>query len=645
MNGAEKLDEKAVAPPPEQAFCAQSGSTCASHMESWFTEALYKERSAITAMLKCRHQALEQDFKTCLRTRIPTWFSSNAAAPSQALWPVSPTKPLEDDEDVSAPFFDDARDVTPVVSAHMDAEQDASAHVDAEQGVTQLVMHTANMSCKSVVAATASNAERIKRSSTRASCRSSFFQMAKTTSRGPSKVEKLTSIIYNHKYESVRAPYMPRSNRFIALLIEQFMGLITVVNIVTIGISTDHGEGWVGWVIIDAFFAICYTGEMAIKLRLLGCRLYFRGSEFVWNILEATLVFLALAELIITLTQLGVDDSDEETSGSKISLLRVIRLTRIVRLVRVCKLDAFGELAQIIHGAMGGMRTLAWSMVMVCLPLYTVALILRETVGTYDDADEHAGIKEFTHLGSGIFTVFRCVVAGDCTNENGMPIIVLLQQQYGWGYALLYVSTLLGFNFGLVNVILAIYVENSVAASKFNQIAKKRNRLLNNKLFSEKACELVYMIVYYAAQVLEAPACVEYIERSDGLEDIKIDEAEKLKELVTVACDLEITHDLFRYLSTDARFSELLSELDISTEDQLDLFDTFDVDGSQSLDLVELLQGVKKLRGDPHRSDVIGVSLLVRGLMDTVDITQQSVDSIYQRQEAMMRYLKRLAAP
>eukprot|EP00928_Gymnodinium_smaydae_P030393 TRINITY_DN22628_c0_g1_i1.p1 TRINITY_DN22628_c0_g1~~TRINITY_DN22628_c0_g1_i1.p1 ORF type:complete len:425 (-),score=53.70 TRINITY_DN22628_c0_g1_i1:500-1774(-) len=422
------------------------------------------------------------------------------------------------------------------------------------------------------------------------------------------------------------------------------MGLITVINIITIGVSTDFMAGARGWLILDTFFAICYTAEMGVKLHLLGVKTYFRGSEYAWNILEAVLVLFALIELIITVVPLFTANSGEGGGSSKMSLVRVVRLTRIVRLVRVCRIEAFGELAEIIQGAIGGMRTLAWSMVLVCLPLYTVALILRETVGTQPDAQDHAGIKEFTHVGSALFTVFRCVVAGDCSSENGTPIIVLVAQRYGWGYGVLYVCTLLGFNFGLVNVILAIYVENSVAASKFNQIAQKRNRLMNKKIVSEKAYEMVYMIVYYAAEVLEQPLCVDYIRKNDGLEfSADIEDAQKVAELVSVAADLEITKELWKYLSSDGRFSELLTELDISTEDQMDLFETFDVDGSQSLDLVELLHGVKKLRGDPHRSDVIGVSLLVRGVMESMEMMQQTIDTIYKRQEAIKAMLKAAA--
>eukprot|EP00928_Gymnodinium_smaydae_P030398 TRINITY_DN22628_c0_g2_i3.p1 TRINITY_DN22628_c0_g2~~TRINITY_DN22628_c0_g2_i3.p1 ORF type:complete len:689 (-),score=80.67 TRINITY_DN22628_c0_g2_i3:85-2097(-) len=651
MNGVAKHDEKVRecshanasaqrgevvdVPVQAKAACPHSGSTSATHIESWFTEALCQERSAINAMLESRHRELESDFRTWLKTRTFNGLSSSASAAnctSQALLPKSPTKPLDEDQDVSSPVPDVPS------NAELQTMRVASARSDADQAARQTAMYRS--SCFDEAQG---YGERDSRHS-RASISSGFHPMMppKKSSNDATKSNKLKAIIYNHEHDHKKSPHMmPRSKRLIALIVDQFMGLITVINIITIGISTDNGQGWIGWVFIDAFFTLCYTGEMAIKLHLLGCKTYLRGSEYAWNILEATLVFLALSELVLTIVPLVTEDSAEESSGSKISLLRVIRLTRIVRLVRVCRIEAFGELAQIIQGAMGGMRTLAWSMVMVLLPLYTVALILRETVGAYDDAKDHPGIKEFTHLGSALFTVFRCVVAGDCSSENGTPIIVLMLQEYGWGYALLYVCTLLGFNFGLVNVILAIYVENSVAASKYSQIAKKRNRLMNNKIVSEKAYEMVYMIVWYAAQVLETPVCVEYMARGYGLEDFDITDAEKVTELVTVAAGLEITHELWTYLSTDDRFSELLSELDISTEDQMDLFETFDVDGSQSLDLVELLQGVKKLRGDPHRSDVIGVSLLVRGVMDSLENMQHSVDSIYQRQEALMKNVKK----
>eukprot|EP00928_Gymnodinium_smaydae_P030402 TRINITY_DN22628_c0_g5_i2.p1 TRINITY_DN22628_c0_g5~~TRINITY_DN22628_c0_g5_i2.p1 ORF type:complete len:475 (-),score=49.37 TRINITY_DN22628_c0_g5_i2:292-1674(-) len=361
MNGVEVREEKAcrcsasnlsalngkdaVVPASKQVSCAHPGSTTASHIESWFTETLCKERSAISAMFESRHQALEQDLRTWLRTRMPSGCSAHAAATSQALWPMSPTKPLEEDEDVYPPLPD----------AEQEVMQVANAHINAEQVVTKKI----SVRRSSYIDVPLLDGERDSRASIRASRASSLQMMVKaktTASRaGISKADKLFTIINGPQHSLMKtSPHMPRSKRLLALLIEQFMGIITMLNIVSISISTDYGTEWTGWVIINAFFAICYTAEMAVKLHLLGCKLYFRGSEYAWNILEATLVFFALTELIITVTALFADDSAEEASSSKVSLLRVVRLARIVRVVRLCKLDAFGELAQIINGAMGG---------------------------------------------------------------------------------------------------------------------------------------------------------------------------------------------------------------------------------------------------------------------------------------------------
>merc|ERR1712087_354777 len=90
---------------------------------------------------------------------------------------------------------------------------------------------------------------------------------------------------------------------------------------------------------------------------------------------------------------------------------------------------------------------------------------------------------------------------------------------------------------------------------------------------------------------------------------------------------LNITPDLFNILRSFRDFQNILNDLDISDEDQLDLFDTLDVDGGGTIDLEELIVGISKLRGDARRSDIVGVSLIARNIQSAVtrlqDITMQ----------------------
>merc|ERR1712151_1069752 len=99
----------------------------------------------------------------------------------------------------------------------------------------------------------------------------------------------------------------------------------------------------------------------------------------------------------------------------------------------------------------GGIRTLCWSTVLISLPLYAVALILRETVGQIQDAEgtPSSGAEMFRSVPDSFFTVFRCVVAGECTEEAGRPIFLHVAANHGWGYALLYCFTMLFMIFGL----------------------------------------------------------------------------------------------------------------------------------------------------------------------------------------------------
>merc|ERR1719330_1950493 len=135
-----------------------------------------------------------------------------------------------------------------------------------------------------------------------------------------------------------------------------------------------------------------------------------------------------------------------------------------------------------INGAVGGVRTLIWSYLLLTLPIYCVALFLRHTVGQEEDA---TSLECCSTTPRALWTSFRCLVSGDCITSNGKPIFVLLSMAHGPQYAMFFCITKVFFMFGLFNVIVAIYVENTVAAAKFNEVRQKRNRLRDQSVFTD----------------------------------------------------------------------------------------------------------------------------------------------------------------
>merc|ERR1712012_901528 len=103
--------------------------------------------------------------------------------------------------------------------------------------------------------------------------------------------------------------------------------------------------------------------------------------------------------------------------------------------------------------------------------------------------------------------------------------------------------------------------------------------------------------------------------------------------------NIQITPDFFNHLRSFKEFQGLLIDLDVSDEDQLDLFETLDVDGSGTIDLEELIVGICKLRGDARRSDIVGVSLITRSLQMSMTRFEEATMEIQRNHENMLQNL------
>mmetsp|Transcript_1417 Transcript_1417/g.3853 ORF Transcript_1417/g.3853 Transcript_1417/m.3853 type:complete len:802 (-) Transcript_1417:17-2422(-) len=373
-------------------------------------------------------------------------------------------------------------------------------------------------------------------------------------------------------------------------LLDLVMSIIVVVNTITIGVSTDLSRTWHGWFAFDIVFASCYLLEFTLKMKWVGLRRYFRGKDAMINTFDFALLCLAWMEVVMVSAFGGV-------SGA--NLLQIIRIVRIIKVLRICRLGMFADMLMMINGAIGSFKTLLYSIFLIALPLYVVSLFFHEVLREH--AEEGLGAEEFETLALTVFNIFRCIIANECTNQDGKPIFSRIVTNYGWHYGLIYCFTVTFMTFGLFNVIVAIYVENIVSAAKLTARRTKRKRLLDRSFFEEKCLQLLRFVSEEAKSKKQADK--EQLESSGDSTDF-------LEE------DVIITPEFLARLLGNEDFARLLRELDIADEDMIDLFETLDVNANGEVDTKELIVGLARLRGEFRRSDIIGVSLLCRSMQE-----------------------------
>merc|ERR1712113_161112 len=71
-----------------------------------------------------------------------------------------------------------------------------------------------------------------------------------------------------------------------------------------------------------------------------------------------------------------------------LTLFRMARLARLSRLIRLLKIKAFRELQLMVSGIISGFRVLAWAIVLLILVVYTISLVLRLTVSSWQPPED-----------------------------------------------------------------------------------------------------------------------------------------------------------------------------------------------------------------------------------------------------------------
>eukprot|EP00929_Paragymnodinium_shiwhaense_P114167 TRINITY_DN824_c0_g3_i1.p1 TRINITY_DN824_c0_g3~~TRINITY_DN824_c0_g3_i1.p1 ORF type:complete len:713 (-),score=210.03 TRINITY_DN824_c0_g3_i1:187-2325(-) len=388
-----------------------------------------------------------------------------------------------------------------------------------------------------------------------------------------SRSEKIQAEIEERKHWMQRMTHMTKQEK--DLTFDSVAGIFIALNAAFIGYSVDATPSQKATLFLgDIVFCIVFLLELIVKLRVNGCREHFYGEGRVWNIFDFVLILMDTLQLMILQLFPAVLTSEMPAA----SLFRVVRLARLARMLRLLRIAAFEELIEMVGGLMGGMMTLFWAMLLYVFAVYILSVVFREMLGhrQVDNVFEY-----FSDVPRSMFTVFRCSF-GDCSSSGGVPIFEHVDIHYGTAYSLIYCVFVFSMTIGLFNVISAIFVESTLAAATAMKFKQKKARLRDDDLWATRISTL---------------------------------------EIYALDVSVHIMHDVAK----DPEAKQALDDLDIDPEDHEHLAEILDPDQGGSIAVIELIDGIKRLRGDPKRSDIVQIDLMLRSIMGAIQDVQATL--------------------
>lgn len=392
--------------------------------------------------------------------------------------------------------------------------------------------------------------------------------------------------------------------------IEPLVALLIISNGLLLGVQVDPSfENWGGWFFIESAFVMMFLCELCLRIFSLGMQRFFLGPDMSWNLMDFTIVCISLIETALSQWMWSTN------------MFRLIRLTRLSRLLRVMRFRMFKELVLMLRGLIGGFRTLGWAMVLLLSAVYVIALLMNSTLGQSDSVHmllgEDADIY-FSSVPGCMFLAFRCFI-GDCSDSTGRSVLALLSSRYNIEFQIPFVMSTMLVNFGIFNLITALYIESTLEAAKqgASNPEQGRNQAVRVATIVKKLLQRMSFLYRLLQDVPSKPQS--YMLSENGANESRTWRGSVINMNASAHddcdADLEITKENFLAMMSDAVVQKHLDELDVPVN-RMHLFDVLDADGSGSLIFSELVQGLLATRGEPKKSDTVACLLSVRNMQE-----------------------------
>jgi voltage-gated sodium channel len=257
-----------------------------------------------------------------------------------------------------------------------------------------------------------------------------------------------------------------QSNLLDGLAFNCWVTFTVTVNIIVISLQQDlcpSGSGPVdcmSFFMLEMLFGMLFLAELVIRIFFTQPKRKFFND--LWNVMDMILIIAAFLDTMV-LGPIGI--------GGTIRYFTVLRALRGIKLVRLVQMfPLFRELWLLVGGLSNSLKALGWVGLIIVMVLYVCGIVVTMEIGKNDDVyaigPSYDGQvwpykKYFGTVWRSMFTLFQVLTLDSWC--DGIVRHVVYRQPY---MGVFFVAFLLLTAFGLINVIIGIIVENTLAAAQ-----------------------------------------------------------------------------------------------------------------------------------------------------------------------------------
>jgi len=334
---------------------------------------------------------------------------------------------------------------------------------------------------------------------------------------------------------------------------DNLVGFSILVNAATIGVQTDwnarmqNDEVAPGLEVFEYIFCVWFTTELSMKIYVNGRFLWSPFREgFFWNCFDTLVVSAQLFEMVVAaLTPAPEENAEGSFDLSILRILRILRLIRILRVLRV--LHLITELRAIVSSIIGSFKSLLWTVVLLLLMIYIVAVYFTQCVTQHIVDGQHLRTSltsgevdlenYFGSLGRSILSLWQAMSGGLDWDTLAGPLL----DDIGAIQGLLFASYI-GFSLlALMNVVTGVFVQTALQSAMKEEDSFMTDQIISLFRLADK----------------DKSSTISWDEVTDSLEDPKT-----AKEWKNIGVQAESARYLFKLLdlegNNEVAFDEFL---------------------------------------------------------------------------------------